>query len=231
MGNLADTLSESYNSVISGIVTYLPNIIIAVLIVIFGWLLGAVLSKFISEIIKGAKLDKALSAAGLRELLHKGGFDLNSGKFLGELVKWFTIVVFLVTALEVLDLNDITEYLSGVIGGYIPQVIGAVIMIFISILIADALGKVVYASAKSADLKYASFLSSITKWSIWIFAGLAALFQLRISPVFIQTFFTGVIAALSIGLGLAFGLGGRDAAARAIEKLGHDMSEKNHEIK
>jgi hypothetical protein len=39
-----------------------------------------------------------------------------------------------------------------------------------------------------------------------------------------QILFTGFVAALAIALGLAFGLGGKDAASRAISKISGDMS-------
>ena len=139
-------------------------------------------------------------------------------------MKWFTIVVFLITAFEILGLNQVNSFLTGVVVGYIPQVIAAVLILLLAVVIADALQKTVVASAKAADLTSANFLGSITKWSIWIFAVLAALVQLGIGAIFIQTLFTGVVVALSVAFGLAFGLGGRDAAAQAIEKMKKEIT-------
>jgi hypothetical protein len=62
-------------------------------------------------------------------------------------------------------------------------------------------------------------LGGIAKWAIWIFALIAALLQLGVAVVLLQTLFTGLVAMLALAGGLAFGLGGRDAAARYIEKL------------
>jgi hypothetical protein len=51
---------------------------------------------------------------------------------------------------------------------------------------------------------------------------------LGIAGAFAQTLFTGIVAMLSLAGGLAFGLGGRDAAARYIEKLRDDIGNRHH---
>ena len=223
----ATVLQNSFEQVFTGVLAVVPNLIIAVIIILLGWIIGAALSKVVSQIIKSVKLDKALSSAGLDEVVEKGGFKLNSGKFLGELVKWFTIVVFLITAFDVLGLQQVNDFLQGVVLGYIPQVIGAVLILLIAVVIADALKKTVIASSKAAGLDSANFLGSVTKWSIWVFAGLAALFQLGIGAIFIQTLFTGVVVSLALAFGISFGIGGKDAAADAVDKIKREISQRD----
>ena len=222
----ADGLVGSFNSVLYGVMSFLPTIIIAIIVLLLGWVIGIALGKVVSQVVRSLKIDRALASAGVEDLVNKTGFKLDSGRFLGELVKWFVIVVFLVTALDILGLSDVNEFLQSVVIGYIPQVIAAVLILLIAVVIAEALRKTVVASAKAADIQSANFLGSVTKWSIWIFAILAALYQLGIGSVFIQTLFTGVIVALSLAFGLAFGIGGRDAAADYIAKMRKEISDK-----
>ena len=115
-------------------------------------------------------------------------------------------------------------FLRDVVLLYLPNVIVAALMLLAAALVADALQKIVLSSAKAASLGSASFLGGVTKWAIWVFAILAALYQLGVAGPFVQTLFTGFIAMLSIAGGLAFGLGGKEAAARFVEKLRGDIS-------
>jgi len=222
-----DILKGAFEQVLAGVLGVLPNIVIAIVVVILGWLIGIALLKIVEQIVRAIKLDKALSSAGLDELLGKGGIKLNSGRFLGELVKWFVIIISLVTAFDVLGLKQVNDFLTGVVVGYIPQVIAAVLILLISVVIAEALRRTVIAAAKAANLGSANFLGSVTKWAIWVFAALAALFQLGIGAIFIQTLFTGVIVALALAFGLAFGIGGRDAAAGFLNKMRDEISERD----
>lgn len=225
LNDWTDVLTSSFQNLADGVIGFVPLLVVAIIIIILGWVVGAALSKVIEQIVRAIKLDKALAAAGLDALSSKAGFRLNSGRFLGELIKWFTIVVFLVAAFEILGLSQVNQFLQGVVIGYIPQVIAAILILLIAVVLADVLQKTVIASAKAANLSAANFLGSITKWAIIVFAILAALFQLGIGATFIQTLFTGFIVALSLAFGLAFGLGGRGAAAEYLEKIREEISE------
>lgn len=222
-----NVLGGSFQSLLDGVVSFIPGFVVAVIIILIGWIVGAALSKVVEQIVKAIKVDSALSSAGLEKVVNKGGFKLNSGKFLGELVKWFVIVVFLVAAFDVLGLSQVNDFLRGVVIGYLPQVIAAVLILLIAVVVAEAMRKVVIASAKAADLQSANFLGSVTKWAIWIFAALAALFQLGIAATFIQTLFTGAVIALALALGLSFGLGGQDAARDYVNKLRSEISDRD----
>ena len=80
-------------------------------------------------------------------------------------------------------------------------------------------------SAKAASLHAAGFLGKVARWSIWIFAILAALAQLNVAAAFVQTLFTGVVIAASLAIGLAFGLGGQSSAARYLEHLQSEIKD------
>jgi hypothetical protein len=223
-----DTISGAFQNIWMGVVAFLPNLIVAIVIFIIGWIVASLVGRLIAQLIKSVKLDSALEQAGFGAVVRRAGFELSSGGFIGGLVKWFVIVVFLVAAFDVLGLNQVNMFLQSVVLLYLPQVIVAVLILLVAIVIADALRKIVVGAAKAAGVKSANFLGTVTKWAIWIFALLAALVQLGIAVGFIQTLFTGVVVALSLAFGLSFGLGGQDAASRYIEKVRQEMTDHQH---
>lgn len=225
--NLQLALSDAFSSLLIGVIAFLPKLIVAIVIIILGWLIGAALSKVISQIFKSLKVDSALEAAGAKKLVNKAGFGLNSGKFIGELVKYFVVVVVVLATLSILGLSEVTLFLQGVVLGYLPQVIVAVLILVIAIIVAEVVQKVVIASAKAAGVRKAGFLGAVTKWAIWAFALLAALFQLNIAATFIQTLFTGIVVAFSLALGLSFGLGAKDAAKDVIDGIRNEIKDRN----
>jgi len=215
----AQVLQSSFETLLFGLVSFLPSLIVAIIIFIIGWLIGVGLGRVVAQVIDALRVDAALKAAGVDKVVERAGFTMNSGKFLGALVKWFFIVVFLVAALDVLHLTVVTTFLSTVVLGYLPQVIAAVLILLVAAVVAEAMERVVAGSARAAHLVSASFLGTMTRYAIWIFAILAALDQLGVAQAFVQTLFTGVIVAVALAIGLAFGLGGQSAAARYIEKV------------
>ena len=221
-----DVLSASLKNIWLGIAGFIPTLLAAIIIAAVGWIIGAIFFKLVSNLVKLAKLDTALRAAGFDKVVEKAGFKLDSGIFLGKLVEWFFIIVFLVAALDVLGLKQVTAFLSDVVLGYLPQVMVAALIILVAAVVAEAVQKIVIGAAKAANMKSVNFAGNIAKWSIWIFAILAAIMQLGIAVSFINTLFTGVVIAISLALGLAFGLGGQDAAAKYIDQVKSDITDK-----
>ena len=77
-------------------------------------------------------MDKAFQSVGVDEMLHKGGFTLNSSHFIGGLVKWFLVIVFLIASLEILGLSQVNDFLKNVVLGYLPNVIVAALILVVA---------------------------------------------------------------------------------------------------
>ncbi len=215
--NWGDVFTQSLQSVWYGVASFVPNLIVALIIFAIGWVLAALVEKLVEAIIKAIKLDSGLRSAGMEDVVKRAGYNLNSGMFVGTLCKWFVIVVFLMASFDVLGLRQVNDFLREVVG-YLPQVIVAVLVLLIAAVVARAMQKLVVASAKAGHLHVAELAGRVTKWAIWIFAILTALYTLGVAPGIIQTLITAVFAGGALAFGLAFGLGGRDSAQKVIEK-------------
>ena len=215
----SDVLSGSFQNLWLGVVNFIPNLIVAIIILIIGLVISALLGRVVAQIIRSIGVDKVLRRTGVEKTLNKAGFQLNSGKFIGTLVKWFVVVVFLVASFDVLGLTQVNQFLQQVVLLYLPRVIAAVLILLVAAVIAETVEGLVKGSAKMVDVKVSHFLGVVARWSIWVFAVLMALYQMGVAAAFIQTVFTGLVVALSLAIGLSFGLGGKNAAADAIEKF------------
>jgi small-conductance mechanosensitive channel len=207
-----------------GFIHFVPSLLGALILFIIGWVVASVIGKAIAQVLNALKLDKLFESAGASELLNRAGMKLNVGGFIGGVVKWFIIVVFLMASLEIMGLTQVNDFLREAVLFYLPKVIIASLVLVIATVISDTMKKLVQASAQAANVRSANMLGSITRYAIWIFAFIIALSELGIASSFMQILFTGLIAALAIACGLAFGLGGKDAAAKAIDSFKNNMS-------
>lgn len=208
-----------------GIVRYVPNLIVAIIIFVLGWVVGTIIGRAIEQLFRSIRIDEALKKTGADEVMHRGGLSLNSGAFVGGLVKWFVILVFLIASFDVLGLIEVNAFLQGVVLSYLPKVIVAVLVLLVAGVLGDTMQRVVTASARAAGIRSAGMLGAVTRWVIWVFAFLVALSHLGIAAPFFQTLFTGFVIALSLAIGLSFGLGGQEAASDFIAKMRSEMSE------
>jgi hypothetical protein len=170
-------------------------------------------------------VERAIKGTAIATALTKANPTLSISKILGELLKWFVILVFLVPAVNTLGLGQISNLISSLLL-YLPNVVIAVIVVTIGVLFANFAYDFVLATSISLDTAAASLVAQIARWAIVIFALLAALTQLGIAPSLIQILFTGIVAMVALAGGLAFGLGGRDSAAKIIARILEEFSRK-----
>jgi hypothetical protein len=214
----ADVVVSSLQNLWLGVASFLPNLIGALIIFIIGLIVAAGLGQLVEKIFDAVRLDTLLGKLGLGPYFERAGLRLRGARFLGQLVNWFLVVVFLLAASDVLGLYALSSFLKDVLF-YIPNIVVAVLIMLAAVVVGNFLRRVVTASVMSARLHAAHFLGTLTWWSVVIFGLLTALVQLNIATSIINTLITGFIAMLAIAGGLAFGLGGRDYAAYLVNKL------------
>lgn len=218
MLNPVDILGQALVDTGMTLIAFLPNVIIAVIVFALGWALGSLLGRAVAHLIAVTRLDNALHKAGLDKVSERAGIPISMAGFLGGIIKWLVIVAFTIASAEILGLTQVTQLLRDILV-YIPQVIVAAVVLVIAALVGDFVARLVDHSTRGMGIR-GKFAAQVAKWSIIIVGGIfPALTQLRIAQGLVEVLFTGVVFALSLALGLAFGLGGRDAAARAIENM------------
>jgi hypothetical protein len=203
---------------------FVPQLVAAIVVFLVGWLIAVLLGKLAWHVIRVIRLDRGLEAVGFKKVWERSGYKLNTPFFFYELVKWFFIVVFLMAATDILNLVQVTQFLRTVVS-YIPNVIIAALVLLIGALVARFLEGLVRGSVKAAQLVSANVLGSLTKWAVLIFSLLVALNQLKVADEIIRIVIIGVVAAASIALGLAFGLGGKVHAEEFIAKMRRHVGE------
>ncbi|MFH1990457.1 MAG: hypothetical protein ABIJ19_01200, partial [Patescibacteria group bacterium] len=171
------------------------------------------------------KFDRLLAQLGLNKILERADVSLHSGYFVGALVKWFFVIVTLLAVSDILKLLAFSDFLTQVLL-YVPNIVIAVLIMLAGVVMAAFSSKLVRASVLASRLHSAHFLGALTKWSILVFAFLAALSQLGVAGALVNTLIMGFVAMLAIAGGLAFGLGGKDVAAAWLEKIRDEISHR-----
>ena len=230
MNNIWMTWGDVFNASLQdlwwGFIQFAPKLIIAIIFFVVGWVLGTIIARALEQVFTALKIDNLLKSIGVETFFRKAGMNLNSGYFVGQLVKWFVIIVFLIPSLDLVGLNSIKDFLQNDVLGFLPKVVVAALILIIATIVSDAISKTVSASVRSMGLSSANMLGAIAKYSVWIFALIIALGQLGIADYYMSVLFTGIIAMISIGGALAFGLGGKDAAAKFIAKVSDEVSHR-----
>ncbi len=220
---ITDSVGFAFSNLWESFLLFLPDFVGAIVVLILGWLIAAALGRLAHRLIVLLKIDRAVEALRIAEVFERAGVNLNAPALFGWLVKWFLLVVTFLAAADVMQWTQLSEFLSTVVS-YLPNVIIAAAIFLVGTLVANFVSQIVHRSVEATKLANADFFSGIAKWALLVFTFLAALNQLQIAEELIQSLFTAFVAMLAIAGGLAFGLGGKEHAARVLDHLRKDLS-------
>jgi hypothetical protein len=224
MQEIADAVTNAVSESLRATANFLPDLIAAIVIFIVGVIIAVILRNLLVRVLNLVNFEKALSSTGIPDALKKADSTLTVTKLLGELLRWFVILVFLIPAVDRLGLGQVNDVLRALIN-YIPNVVVAVIIVTVGSVFAGIARDFVTATASSLGTQTARTAGQIARWAITIFAFLAALSQLGVAQDLIRILFTGFVAMLAIAGGLAFGLGGKDTAESMLKKMREELEE------
>lgn len=218
MNSTTQIVLDSFSDFWAKFTGFIPTLLLAIALLFAGFIIAWILEVMSRRILRAIKLEEIVAKVGIKRMFEKAGLKMTFTRLLSGVVYWFVLIVFLAAVVNVLGLTQLSSFLDGLVA-YLPNVIAAVAILIIGILVGNLLYNVVKNASESARIQAAGLLATLTKWAIFIFAFIAALVQLKVAPDLLKILFTGFIVMLSLAGGLAFGLGGKDAAKETIDKL------------
>jgi len=224
MRNAGNTVLYSLTSFFS----FLPTLIGALVVLILGWVIAGLIAKLIEKALVAVGFERAVHHSGIGRFIEGSGARWNTSKMLAELAKWFVFLMFVQAAANLLQMPQITGLINSIVL-FIPQVVVAVAILVLGSVIAKFLSGVVQRTVAEAGAGNPALLAALANYAVIGFAVVAALNQLGIATTVVNTLFMGLIGSVALAIGLAFGLGGREIAAKITQSWydsGTEMAEK-----
>lgn len=213
----SDAMFTSLAAALALFFAAIPKILAFVVIVVAGWFLASLVERGLAAMLRGVRFNELARRAGLTDFVQKMGLDTDPAGLIGLVAKWFVRLIALVVGFDALGLPAVSEVLQQLLL-WLPNLVVALMVLVIGGLAARAFGNLVRGTASEAGLDNAQFLAKLASTVVWVFATLVAVNQLGIATELVNILFTAVVGALALGLGLAFGLGGRETAAEILNK-------------
>ncbi len=209
-------LTQTLKSLVSAAATYLPRVLAMLIIVIIGWAIAFAVKAALRRILKIFKFDAFSEHGGVSQTLRKTGLA-GPSELLCRVAFWVVGISITVLGIDVLGIPAFQDIISRFFR-FVPQIFVALLILFVGILVANFLATAALLAAVNADLPSPRFLSGAVRLLIVIITIIMALEQLDLARITILIAFTIGFGAVMLGLAIAFGLGGQDAARRFLEK-------------
>lgn len=211
-----DAIRYSLTDALSVFLAAIPKIVGFVIILIIGWIVAGLLAQAVAALLRTVQFNQLAQKAGFADFVQKMGVGTDSSGFIALITKWFVRLITLVVAFDALGLPAVSEVLRELLL-WLPNLVVALVVLVIGGLAANAFSSLIRGAAARSELGNPELLASIAKIAVWAFAIVVAINQIGIASGLVNTLFTATVGAVALALGLAFGLGGRDTAAKIVD--------------
>lgn len=201
--------------VLTEVSAFLPRIIAALLVLIIGAALAKAVKKIIIRLLEALRLSSLLKDTPIEHFLANAELGHKLEEIVGSVFYWLGMLIVLHTTVTILGLDPLSELLSKVLN-YLPNVISAVLVLFFGTLLAGVVESLVKGSIKSIDGRSSRFIGKVASYIVITVTVLAAISELGIAREFITILFVGFVAMISLGVGLALGLGGQEVVRKML---------------
>jgi small-conductance mechanosensitive channel len=212
---IQSALQKTLTTLLTTVTLFLPRLLTALILLLLGWLLGRLAAALLDRLLARLNFDRLLERSGLDEALAQAGVGVRPSHLLARLVYWLLLLAFVLAAVDALGLQAIAEALQELVG-YIPHLIGAVLVFIGGALLARFAGQATQMLAAGADLEFHRGLGQATQYLLLALTFILAVGQLGLDVRFLGGALSNLLIVVVAALGLAFALGGRDVVRNML---------------
>ena len=195
----------------------IPKVLAFGVILVVGWLIAGLIARFVAAVLRRVRFNDLAMRSGFGGFVQNVGVNTDSAGFLASVAKWFIRLIVLVVAFDALGLPAVSDVLRQLLL-WLPNLAVGIVVLIIGGLLANAAFGLLRGATASAGFRHPELIANIGRVSVWVFAIIVAVNQIGIAQTLVNTLFMGAVALVTIALGLAFGLGGRDLAGKLLNK-------------
>jgi hypothetical protein len=216
MHNL-DLLPQTADEFVHRAAVLVPNIVVAIGILILGWLLAKVARFLVERALRAVNFNVLTERAGTDHFLQQGGLQGDTTTLFGLFTYWVVLVATLMEAASEVDLVRLTDLLNRVLL-YSPKVLVAMLIAVFGSYFARFVGNAITTYCNEAQIPDADLLGKMAQYLVMAFVLMIALRRLEVGADIVELTFLLLLGGVVLALALAFGLGGKDWAAALLER-------------
>jgi hypothetical protein len=223
--DVGEALRTSLAGALGIFLSALPRIIASAIVLVIGWLIASLIAQGTIALLRAVRFNDLARRSGFAGFVQNMGVRQDAAGVIASVAKWFVRLMTLVVAFDTLGLPAVSGVLQHLLL-WLPNLVVGLVALVIGGLAANALSRLVRGSAAGAGLANPDFLAAATRVAVWAFAVVVAVSQLGIATTVVTTLMVGVVGAVALAAGLAFGLGGRHRAAQLIARIGDQSAQR-----
>ena len=220
-------ISDSLQRGLDEFIGFLPRLIGFLIILLVGWLIARLVKALVVKALQGVGIDRALSSGTAGPYVDRVMPDTRASEVIGTLVFWFLFLGAIAIAVSQLGIAALDNFVQS-IAAYLPNVVVAILIFVVAAALAAAVSRLV--SRSLGDTVTGRIAGTAAPVLIMGIATFMILDELNIAPAIVEFTYIALLGSIALGMAIAFGLGGREVAARLLEDAYQQGRERRDEV-
>jgi hypothetical protein len=213
---IADALVQSWNNSAEAFVLFVPRLVAAAIIFGAGFIVAVLVRRVTQRALAWLQFDRLTLRSGATEMLRAA--DLPTAEVLiAKILFWIVLLGFTVSAVDTLQFGPFQGLMQEFFR-FVPRFLVALLVLSLGLLVSNFLWRATLLASVNAGLPGARLLAGVLRVLVMAIGVVMALEQIGLATAVVLTAFAITFGALMLGLAIAFGLGGRDAAKTLLEE-------------
>jgi len=204
---------DQINNLASDIISWIPEFIAALAILIVGYLIALALKTIVESTLYKTGINRRLADSPEGNIVKK--LTKNPAAFAGQVIYWIVWIWFITLAILALNVSVLNQVIYSIYG-YIPEILAALLILIIAIAVASIISSLIMKLI--GDTPTGRVTSAIAPSIILTIALFMILVQLGIATPIVIITYTAIVGSLALGFALAFGLGGKEVASKILDQ-------------
>lgn len=206
------SISDSVQRALTVFFEWIPRLAGALLVLVIGYFVAKIVAKLLAKVLQRAGFDRTLHSGQGGNFVQR--VTDSPSHLLGRIAFWAIFLGAISLAASVLGIAALTGFVAA-IWAYIPNVIAALAIFLVAGAIAAAVAG--FVGRTMGDTPLGKIVATAVPIIVMSIAVFMILVQLKIATQIVTITYAAIWGAIALGSALAFGLGGRDVAARMLE--------------
>lgn len=207
--DLLDVMLESFKLTFSQIGEALPKFLLAILLLVIGWLISKLIAGILGRILKALNFNSLIEKLRLDGFLERAKIEISPIGILKKFVFWFFFLVFIIAAFDQLGIGAISAEIEKLIS-FLPKIFVAIVIMLAGIYIANILRDLLTAATGSLGLTAGKLISNLAYYFLLFIIVMTALSQTGIDIMSLQVPFLIIFASFAIGGAISYAIASHD---------------------
>ncbi len=216
--SIKDSLQASFSHTFNTIAAFLPKLVSALIILFIGYIVAKIVKNILVKVLRAVKFNDVADKVGINGFMSKAGLKSDASGLMGKMGYWMVMFTTLTLFFSNLGLPEVSGLLHQAVA-FIPKLLVGCILLIVGMYAADFLRDLAVATLKGGGFESPNLVGNIVYGGIMFLVVSMVLNQIGIGGEIVNTLVTSVLGGVSIATAIAFGLGGREWAAKQIKNI------------